>query len=80
MKICKEKTGRIVRLEGKEVRSLEAAVAICRELADENKDLAGNTTAAAIGQLIEKYGVPKRGAAGASEPTTGEESADEAAE
>ena len=56
MKICKENGQRIVRLEGKEVAKLEAAVEICRELADENQDLAGNTTAAAIGVLIEKFG------------------------
>lgn len=80
MKICKEKSGRIVRLEGKEERTLEAAVEICRELADENKDLDGNKTAAAIGQLIGKYGMPKRGAAGTATEANGEEPADEAAE
>lgn len=77
MKICKENGVRVVRLEGKEVRSLETAVEICRELGEENKHLPANAAAGSLGQLIEKFGPKKKPAAAESSDSAEADSGDE---
>lgn len=62
MKICKENGSRVVRMEAKHVRTLGAAIEICRELGEENKHLPANAAAGALGQLIEKFGPAKKAA------------------
>lgn len=72
VKISKENGNRIVRLEGKEVSKLEAAIEICRELGDENEHIPANTAAGALGQLIEKFGPKKKAAAAEASTETAE--------
>lgn len=79
VKISKENGNRIVRLEGKEVAKLEAAIEICRELGDENGHIPANTAAGALGQLIEKFG-PKKKAAAAEASTEADDKETESAE
>lgn len=77
MKICKENGVRIVRMDAKQARTLEASVEICRELGEENKHVPANAAAGALGQLIEKFGPAKKaGAAGAPVAEQGEEGGD----
>lgn len=78
MRICKENGVRIVRMEAKQVRTLEAAVEICRELGEENKHLPANAAAGSLGQLIEKFGPAKKAAAnaGAAVAEQGDEGGD----
>lgn len=80
MKISKENGQRIVRMEGKEVRALETAIEICRELGEENKHVPAHAAAGGMGQLIEQFGPKKKPAAGAAETAEATETETDAEE